>query len=92
MRFAGGMIGSEAGREMDLYEITSAISDRTAGERADRLQTLTYTKSTLMLWNKKIKKRCVAAQWQKVDKAIFGKLDETCLDTFIYIYVHLHLL
>lgn len=49
MRFAGGMIGSEAGREMDLYEITSAISDRTAGERADRLQTLTYTKSTLML-------------------------------------------
>lgn len=29
------MIGSEAGLEMDLYEITSAISDRTAGERAD---------------------------------------------------------
>lgn len=40
MRFAGGMIGSEAGLEMDLYEITSAISDRTAGERAD---TLTHT-------------------------------------------------
>lgn len=30
MRFAGGMIGSEAGQEMDLYERTAAISDRTA--------------------------------------------------------------
>lgn len=39
MRFAGGMIGSEAGQEMDLYEITAAISDRTArggGRQAGR--------------------------------------------------------
>lgn len=35
MRFDGGMIRSEAGLEMDLYEITLAISHRTAGERAD---------------------------------------------------------
>lgn len=39
------MIGSEADLEMDLYEITSAISDRTAGESADTLQTLIFTKS-----------------------------------------------
>lgn len=70
MRFAGGMIGSEAGQEMDLYEITSAISRQKSGARADTLQTLAYgqTQPLLLISKNEIALGSAAAE---TDRAYF---------------------
>lgn len=73
MRFAGGMIRSEAALEMDLYEITLTISHGTAGERADTHEhsdVLKYIYKKKSVWTHSVRPEYIWHTFMRSDTCI----------------------